>query len=170
MSLILFCEFDTLSSLTLSCPFATFEPQIWRRLMPFPASLKYSMNRLEYFILSIVFLCICGWYISSRVEIAGKFDKFLYVTKLIFHFIKFSRRLPGTEFLLIQFNFIKLPKRCILNLAAIPRHEVLLVSLRNNSNFESSCDLNNFTAISMQIKLQSHYQFQSSVIFSVLSD
>ena len=32
-----FCEFDTLSFLTLSYPFAIFEPQIWRRLMPFPA-------------------------------------------------------------------------------------------------------------------------------------
>ena len=34
--------------------------------------------------------------------------------------------------------------------AAIPRHEILQVSLGFHSKVESSCDLNNFTAISMQ--------------------
>ena len=48
-----------------------------------------------------------------------------------------------------RFSFIKLPIKCILNLAAIPRHEEdLQVLSRFHSNFECSCDLKNITAIS----------------------
>ena len=63
------------------------------------------------------------------------------------------------QYSLIQFSFIKLPKRCILNLAVIPRHEVLKVSLRSHSNFESSCDLS-FTAIPMQINFVHKISFK----------
>ena len=35
-----FCEFDTLSFLTLWSPFAIFEPWVWRRLMPFPVCFR----------------------------------------------------------------------------------------------------------------------------------
>ena len=62
---------------------------------------------------------------------------FLYVTKLIFHgFIKFSKKRPCIETSLIQFNFLKLPIKCIQTLAAILKHEVLQVSLELRSNFE----------------------------------
>ena len=107
----------------------------------------------------------------TLVETAWTFYKFLKVTKLIFHdFIKFSRRLPCIRISLIQFNFIKLPIRCILNLAAILRGKVLQVSLRRRSNFKSSWDLHQFYRAFNANKLQSHYKFQSSVIFSVLFD
>ena len=49
---------------------------------------------------------------------------------------------------------------CILNLAAIPRPAVFQVSLRFHSNFESSCDLNDFTAISMQINFSNIISFK----------
>ena len=76
------------------------------------------------------------------LELLERFTSFLLVTKLFFHdFLKFSWRLPCIKLSLIQFNFMLL-KRCILNLAAILRHEVLRVSLKSNSNF---------TAFSMQI-------------------
>ena len=71
---------------------------------------------------------------------------------LIFHdFVKFSRKRPCIKTSLMQFKFIKLPIRCILNLAAIPRPEVLQVSLRRRSNFESSWDHIPCTALSMQV-------------------
>ena len=100
-----------------------------------------------------------------------KSHKFLLATKLIFHdFIKFSRKRPCIETSLMQFNFFKLPIRCILNLTVIPSREVLQFSTRRRSYFESSRDLHQFYRNSNANKLQSHYKFQSSVIFSVLFD
>ena len=79
------------------------------------------------------------------------FELFASFCKLLFHdFIKVSRRLPCIKISLNDFNFIKLPIKYILNLAAISRHKVLQVSSRFHSNFESSCDLKSFTASSMQ--------------------
>ena len=74
--------------------------------------------------------------------------------------MRISRRLPCIKISLIQVIFNKLSKRCILKLAAIPRHEVLQVSLRSNSNFESSFDLNNFTAISTRTNFSHIITFQ----------
>ena len=67
-----------------------------------------------------------------------------------------------------RFTFIKLPIKCILNLAAIPRHEDLQVLSRFHSNFECSCDLKNITAISMQVNFSHIINFKNIVIFSVL--
>ena len=50
---------------------------------------------------------------------------------------------------MIQWTFIKLPEKCISNLAAFQSHEGLPVSLRSSSNFENGPQ--QFTTISMQI-------------------
>ena len=74
---------------------------------------------------------------------------------------------------MIGFNFIKLPIKCILNLAAILRCKVLQVSLTRRSNFKSSLDRcfnHQFYRDIDANKLQSQYKFQRSVIFSVLFD
>ena len=108
-------------------------------------------------------------YMSSLVETAWTFYMFLKVTNLIFHdFIQFSKKRPCNKTSLIWINFIKLPIKCILNLAAILRRKVLQVSLRRLSNFESSWDRHQFYRAFNANKLQSHYKFQNSVIFSVL--
>ena len=60
--------------------------------------------------------------------------------------------------------------RWILNLTAILSREVLQVSKRLCSKFESSWDLRQFYRGFNANKFQSHYKFQSSVIFSVLFD
>ena len=59
--------------------------------------------------------------------------------------------------MLIQFNFIRLPIRCILNLAAILRRKVSQVSLRRRSNFESSGDRHQFYRFKAN-KRQSNYK------------
>ena len=85
---------------------------------------------------------------QTLVEISFYFLLFV-VTKLNFHeFIVFSRKLPCIKFSLIRFNSIKLPIRCILNLAVIPSRDVLQVSSSNKSNFKRIWDLIIFTAIS----------------------
>ena len=97
--------------------------------------------------------------------------KFLYVAKLVYNdLMKFSRKFPCPKTSLIRFTFIKLPIRCILNLAVILRRKLLQVSLRRRSNFESSSDLHQFYRDFNANKLKSYYKFQSSVIFSVLID
>ena len=65
-------------------------------------------------------------------------------------------KLPCNTTSLIRFNFIKLPIKCILNLAVILRRKVLQVSLRRRSNFEAAETVINFTALSMQINFSSH--------------
>ena len=71
---------------------------------------------------------------------------------------------------LIQFSFINLPIRCILNLAAILRRNVLQVSLRCRSKFESSWDCHQFYRDFNANKLQLHVKFRSCIIFSVRFD
>ena len=47
---------------------------------------------------------------------------------------QFSRKRPCIKTSQMQINFIKLPIRCILNLAAVLSREVLKVSSRRRSN------------------------------------
>ena len=94
----------------------------------------------------------------------------LLVTNLIFQdFMKFSRKRPCIKSSIIGFNFIKLPIKCILNLAAILRRQVLQVSLRPRSNFKRCLDRcfdHQFYRDINANNLQSQYRFHSSVIFS----
>ena len=58
------------------------------------------------------------------------------------------------------FIFIKLPIRCILNLAAIPSSKVLQVSLGRRSIFKAAESFINVTAISMQINFSHIISFK----------
>ena len=75
-------------------------------------------------------------------------------------FYKIIKKPSFIEILLMQFKIIKLPIRCILNLAAIPSCEVLQVSWRRRSNFESSWDLHQFSAVSMQVNFSHIISFK----------
>ena len=66
--------------------------------------------------------------------------------------MKFSKKSPCIKTSLIRFNFIKLPIRCILNLAVSLRRKVLQVSLRRRRLILKAAEtFINFTALSMQI-------------------
>ena len=76
----------------------------------------------------------------------------LYVVKLIFHdFIQFSKKRPSIKTSLIRFNFIKLPIRCMLNLAAILRRKVCRFHQDSVLILKAAETFINFTVISMQI-------------------
>ena len=63
---------------------------------------------------------------------------FLLITQLTFYdFMKIPTE-TCNKTSLIRFNFIKLPLRYILNLAAIPSCDVFQVSSTRRSNFETA--------------------------------
>ena len=66
------------------------------------------------------------------------FTSFCRLQSSSFEFLKLSRKLPDKKISLILFIFIKLPIRCISNLAAISSRNVLQVSLSSGYNFRSN--------------------------------
>ena len=92
-----------------------------------------------------------NFYIEIRTLIGttGTFYKFLLVTKLMHDFIKFSRKPPCIKTSLMQFKFIKLPIRCIMNLAAILSREILQVSKNAFVISKAAETFVNFTVVSM---------------------
>ena len=80
--------------------------------------------------------------------------------KLIFHdFMKFSRKHSCTETSLYRFNFIKLPIKCILKMAAFLRLKVLQVPLQSLI-LKAAETFINFTALSMQINFSLNKGFK----------
>ena len=66
--------------------------------------------------------------------------------------MKFSEKRSCVKASLIRFNFIKMPIKYILNLAAILRRKVLQVSLRRRSEVLKAAEtIINFTSLSMQM-------------------
>ena len=137
----------------------------------------YTYNIVEIYILKFaVTFCqtIEMWRTSKlfvfRFEIFKEFPgwncfnfyKFLKVIKLIFHdFIKFSKKRPCIKTSLIPFNFIKLPIRCMLNLATTLRRKALQVFLSDAVLFLKAAEtVINFTTLSMQINLSHSVRFK----------
>ena len=82
------------------------------------------------------------------------------VTNLNFHdFRKFSQKRPRYKTSLTRFNFIKLPIKCVLNLAAVLRPKVLQVSSRRRF-LKAAETVINFTALSMQINFCHNISFK----------
>ena len=83
---------------------------------------------------------------SEATEPYDKYEAFFWTCATQIHFRTCATQIyfrtcelpPCEKTSLIRFNFIKLPIKCILNLAAILRRNVLQVSIRRRSNFESS--------------------------------
>ena len=89
------------------------------------------------------------------------FFTFLQVAKEVFHdFIKFSKIYVCIKTSQIGFNFIKLPIRCMLNLAAILRRKVLQISLGRRSNLKAVETFIKYTAILKQINFSQFISFK----------
>ena len=65
------------------------------------------------------------------------------------------------NFSLIQFDCIKLPIRCTLNLVAIPSRDVLQISLSSGSNFKSS--------LILKVRLEKKLMLQIVMILAKIS-